>query len=318
MPLTTKVAYVHLGQTHDEFPEVAEALEERGVSAVPVHLDDMDSTDWASFDLVNLRMCRGFQKHDDFAERVSGLGRHIEKISGPGVLVNPSTLIPSGYDKSVYIPMLESAGIATVPTRWLQRGTPGSLTDVMAAEGWEDVVVKPAVSSRSWRTFRASTGKVADRRGEDHHLLPDDGKAELLFEELLAERTIGVQPFLPGILSAGETSYIFLGGGFSHAVHKRVADDGWFAHELFGGTIVAVTPKRAELDWAAHVVNTLTEHYGELLFARVDALPGDLGAPVLLECELVVPRLFLREGDGLSRYAAEVAARAGANRAARG
>jgi hypothetical protein len=45
----------------------------------------------------------------------------------------------------------------------------------------------------------------------------------------------------------------------------------------------------------------MCQRYGYFLYARVDAIPHKQNLQ-LLECELVVPRLFLTEGNALNKY----------------
>jgi hypothetical protein len=51
----------------------------------------------------------------------------------------------------------------------------------------------------------------------------------------------------------------------------------------------------------------------DLLYARVDLVPGDDGRPLVLEVELVEPSLFLRFDDGAAdRFARAIASWCGA------
>ncbi len=52
----------------------------------------------------------------------------------------------------------------------------------------------------------------------------------------------------------------------------------------------------------------LGERFGQLPYARVDVVPGPGGAPVVLECELAEPSLFLATAPGApDRFAAAIA-----------
>ena len=58
----------------------------------------------------------------------------------------------------------------------------------------------------------------------------------------------------------------------------------------------------AEINWAEDIYARLAYKYGDFLYARIDGI-SDAQKLRLLECELVVPRLFLREGQAFEKYA---------------
>jgi hypothetical protein len=115
--------------------------------------------------------------------------------------------------------------------------------------------------------------------------------------------TVSVQPFVDEIITRGETSFVFVGGQFSHAIAKSVAENGWIAHESFGGVNTRVEADPGQVAWAEELHILLCSWFGPLQYARIDALPAPHSGLQLLECELVAPRLFLREGGALDRYA---------------
>jgi hypothetical protein len=301
-----RVAYVHLGQTHLEYTEAVSALAARGVEAKLIHLDEAETTDWARFDLVNIRMCRGFHLDARFLERIEALDTRLRALSGKRVrLANPLRLVRGALDKRRYLTDLEAEGVAIIPTRWVDRGAPLTLEAVMRETGWAHVVVKPAISSRSWQTYRVSQGGVSTAP-DTHLVLNGQGtdEHERRFRALLRTHDVCVQPFMPDILARGELSFIFMAGAFSHAVRKTVGPGGgWFAHELLGGVNQPMEASPAQREWAEQVYAAIVRCYGPLHFARVDGIAGEDGRPRLLECELVIPRLLLREGNAFSTYA---------------
>jgi hypothetical protein len=127
-----------------------------------------------------------------------------------------------------------------------------------------------------------------------------------------------VQPYLDAVDAAGETALIFFDGVFSHAVRKGPMLRPDARHAVDGGAlfieenITAREPSPAELALAervfAHANAGLAEN---LLYARIDLLPGPDG-PVLVELELVEPSLFFLHADGAAdRFAAAISARVG-------
>lgn len=304
--MTPTIAFLHLGQTHDEFPDVVTALSRLGVASRLLAFDESDEVDWGRYAAVNLRECRGYHLDERFLARLERLHRCM----GPADFVNPMAVVRGTLDKSAYLPALEAAGVAQVPTVWPDRSTGWSIEALFEDTGWSDIVVKPAVSSKSWNTFRV----VRSARGIDvyapgppvpaRRLAPEPCQA--LLDKAFAGRSWCAQRFMPEIQSVGETSFVFLGGVFSHAVRKTVAAGGWLAHEFYGGRNAACAVSTAEAVWAEEAYQRLVECFGGMHYARIDALP-ERGRLLLLECELVVPRLFLREGGAVDRYAAVLA-----------
>ena len=76
---------------------------------------------------------------------------------------------------------------------------------------------------------------------------------------------------------------------------------GWVAHEVYGGTNTAKKASSHERAWAQNMYEKITHIYG-----RVDGIPAEDGTLRLRECERVVPRLFLKEGNAIDKYADEI------------
>jgi hypothetical protein len=136
----------------------------------------------------------------------------------------------------------------------------------------------------------------------DTNMSFQDIKAKNAFTDLIELCDVCVQQFMPEIFSRGELSFVFIDNEFSHAIRKTVAPGNWLAHEFFGGNNEYYQATVNEISWAEHIFTTLGQRYGDFLYARIDAIP-DKQRLLLLECELMVPRLFLSEGHALERYA---------------
>jgi hypothetical protein len=72
--------------------------------------------------------------------------------------------------------------------------------------------------------------------------------------------------------------------------------------------ISAREPSAAERELAEATLDALPFSRKELLYARVDLLPDQSGAPVVIEVELTEPSLFLGTAPGAARRFAEVLA----------
>ena len=111
----------------------------------------------------------------------------------------------------------------------------------------------------------------------------------------------------------------FFGGGFSHAVRKgplltpamELVSDAYKPE-----TIEPREPSEAERDAAERVLDALAQvapaSRDQLVYARVDLVPGPADHPVLLELELAEPSMFLiYDGTGGTASAQRFAAAIG-------
>lgn len=297
---STKIAFLYLGQAHDEFPAVADQLAQKGIKSRLVHLDEQ--VDWGEFSLVSIRHCRGFHLVPDFQSRVERLHEQIGSIP----LVNSIRIVRSLLDKHIYLYELEQDGFNTLPTIWARRGEFTSLSEIMANTGWKDLVIKPTASSKSWNTFRLfqTDGKIFLWKAENASSRPAQTSFEHcdeLFRALNTQHTICFQRFHPEILTRGEMSFVFIQGRFSHVIQKKTSPHHWVAHEFFGGVNRPGSATKPEIEWAQSVYSRLEQKYGSFLYARIDAIANEEQI-CLMECESVIPRLFLREGQAVDRY----------------
>jgi hypothetical protein len=124
-----------------------------------------------------------------------------------------------------------------------------------------------------------------------------------------------VQPYMHGIDDDGETSLVYLGGVFSHAMRKAavltgpdVGVDRRFLPQ--GGLhLRAHRPTVQELVTADEVLAAVPASRHQLLYARVDLVSGPDGRPVLMELELTEPQLYFRDAPGAAdRMAAAIEA----------
>jgi glutathione synthase/RimK-type ligase-like ATP-grasp enzyme len=317
-----RIAYLCLTVPHDDLPDVEAAFARHDTDVEIVKLADAELTDWDRIDLLSLRMLRYFHLEPDLVPRIDALCAQVNANAPDGLpVVNPPELVAKGLDKLDYLPRLADAGVPVVPTEWIPRGTPTTLHTVLDRTGWRHAVVKPTLSARGWSAFRVTR---VERPVDDpdpaaehpHFALPqhpeaaDASTAQRRFAELVAKTTVSVQPFVSEITTSGETSFVFLDGTFSHAIAKSVAENGWIAHQSFGGVNTHIEAAPAQVGWAEELHGLLCSWFGQLLYARIDTLPAPDGGLQVLECELVAPRLFLREGGALDRYARSMLDRA--------
>jgi len=209
-------------------------------------------------------------------------------------VLNAVAVLAWNTDKR-YLRALGAAGIATVPTTWIEPEARAGRYDLPGGH----LVVKPAVSSGAQNTSR--------------YLPSDHDAARSHVERLLGEgRGVMVQPYVRSVDADGETGLIYIDGAFSHAIRKGpllqapgVTTDQLWALE----DITPRTPAAAELKIADAALDALPWPREELLYARVDVVQDAGGAPMLLELELAEPSLFLGLGSGAAGKLAQAISR---------
>jgi glutathione synthase/RimK-type ligase-like ATP-grasp enzyme len=248
---------------------------------VPAVWDD-PRVDWTSFALVVLRSTWDYaERRDEFVAWAEGIPR----------LANPLHVVRWNTDKRLYLTDLEQARVPVVETIFLR---PGEQLEPQA----EPFVVKPSVSAGGRSSGRFDPSDLESARA-------------LVAEIHAARRTAMVQPFLSD-RERGETGIVYIAGTLTHAVERRVPlpdaaspRAGFYLDET-------IRPREAtpdEREVAARAVAAVP-HATDLLYARVDLLHRDDGAPLVLELELTEPSLYLSYAPGRAeRLAAAVAQR---------
>jgi hypothetical protein len=293
---------------HDDDAPLVAALLERGMRAEAAVWDDPD-VDWSAYELVVIRSTW------DYAQRRTEFVEWCRRVEGVAALANSWRTVRWNSDKH-YLRDLESVGAPIVPTMWLEperHFSSRALHTRFPASG--EFVIKPAISAGSIDTGRY-TAMDADSRG-----LAITHARRLL----AAGRTVMVQRYLTSVDVIGERAHVFIAGDYSHSVLKGamldgpdVGIDGVYREERmspleasereveFSTRVIAAA--RRILTRSVDGVDAVPEPF---LYARVDVVTDDEGAPVLLELELVEPSLFTALADGaLDRFADAIAARA--------
>jgi hypothetical protein len=267
-------------------------LEAAGARASYVSWDD-PGVDWDAFDVVVVRSTFDYsRRRDEFLAWADSLD---------GRLRNSPEVLRWNSDKR-YLADLAAAGLPVVPTTFISPGDPLPPLD-------GEVVVKPAISAGG-----RDTGRFAPAA---HHAARD-----LLVDITEGGRVAMVQPYLPAVDERGETALVFVAGEPSHVLRKRAVlapdevapareDEIGAAEVMYDDDLVrAGDATDAERALASAIVDAVTERFGAApLYARVDLLAGEDGAPTLLELELVEPALYLAEApDAARRLAAAIMA----------
>jgi hypothetical protein len=261
---------------HTDGPLLLAAFERLGIGVDVVPWGD--GSDWNAYDGVLIRGTWDYiLDRDGFLAWAESVPR----------LANRADVLRWNTDKA-YLRELDAAGIPVVPTVWVDAG------DAMPTIEWDEFVVKPSVSAGARLSARY-------RRGDD--------TAAHVAAIHAAGSVAMVQPYLSSVETTGETGTYVFGGQVSHAIRKggilesgrgpmEELDAG--SHQLVGPS--AVDPRMAEL--AQRVLAASPD----VLYARVDTVPGPDGEPLLIELEVTEPFLFLEhDPPAADRYARAVA-----------
>lgn len=242
-------------------------LRQQGFNVEAVSWDD-PAINWQKFEAIIVRSCW------DYHHRPQEFRHWLDLMQTLGVrFFNPLDVIRWNMDKT-YLRDLQRQGVTVPPTVWLEQRHPANLFDLLHEQGWAKAVVKPTISGTAYQTWLTSPAEAANQQAP--------------FEQLLAERAVMVQQFLPQIVSDGEWSLMFFNRQFSHAVIKRAKSGDFRVQDDFGGTVTAETPSP---DLLAQAEQILARIKSPLLYARVDGVVID-GHFTLMELELFEPHLF--------------------------
>jgi glutathione synthase/RimK-type ligase-like ATP-grasp enzyme len=258
-----------------------EALRARGAEGRSLVWDE-EEAGWGDFDLCLVRSTWDYhEKH----ERFLAWTREVESAA---TLHNPADLIAWNSEKT-YLRELAEAGVATVPTVWVYRGSETDIEEILDREGWNEVVIKPVVDLGAKNLQRARAG---------------DGSVQEALATVLARHAAMVQPFLPSLEEQGETSLVYIDGAFSHAVRKRPAAGDFRVQNIWGGTVEAAQPRAEQLELAEAALAFLSQ---PPLYARVDLVEDLSESPALIELELIEPNLYLVTRPAAAEALAEAA-----------
>ncbi len=253
---------------------------------------EREGVKWASFDAVIVRSTWNYHlRWPEFSAWLAELEAKQVHV------LNPIPMLRWNINKT-YIEKLAALGVRTLPMVLVACGTQANLAKIMQRQGWTQAVVKPTISAggdNTWRVTREEAPTQQER-----------------FAEQLKRHTLMVQQFAERI-SAGEWSFHFFNGIYSHTVLKVPAAGEMFVHAHRGGTTHPVQPTSQQVAEASHVVHAVQQMLGLLpLYARVDMVEYE-GTLTLMELELVEPYLNMLDADPYApdRFADAIALRVG-------
>lgn len=222
-------------------------------------------------DAVVIRSCW------DYHLREAAFRTWITRLESDGVrIINEPALVRWNLHKS-YLVELQSRGIPAVPTVLVRTTNTLDLHAIIESAGWDEAVVKPAVSLSAWETWRVPARDAAAH--EDR------------FIGLRLAGDVLVQQFLPQVTNDGEWSLMFFGDRFSHAVRKLPKTGDFRVQTEHGGSVASAVPAPRLIGDAARALNALP---GRPVYCRIDGVMAG-GEFVVMEIECIDPVLFFEQ-----------------------
>ena len=256
-------------QVHLEDGLVVSALEKQGLRVTRIAWDD------AGFDWRQTRSLL-FRTTWDYFERFSEFSPWLDQVSRQSRLFNSAELIKWNIDKH-YLSTLAEKGLNTVVTHYIERGDPRTLSQCLQQTGWEDAILKPAISGSARHTYRLNMACCQE--------------LECRFAELIQREGMLLQPFQQQIQQQGELSLMVIDGRFSHAIRKTAKPGDFRVQDDHGGSVHAHQASQEEKDFAEAAVAILPF---DVLYARVDIIRDNHGQLAIMELEMIEPELFFR------------------------
>ena len=262
-----RIAYVSCAELPepdiDEQPLV-DGLRASGHDAAVVAWDDPD-VDWSGFDVALVRATW------NYVHQLDAFKAWIEHVDELTTLLNPAETMQWNLHKG-YLKDLESGGVPIVPTAFFGIGDTTNMRTLARERGWGKVVIKPTVGAGSFGT------RVFDLGGDEGNA------AQAFFDSMISEREMMVQEYIRSVETIGETALVVIDGQLTHAIEKKPRFDDQDEQVLLRESIS--DEMRSLVDRVLEAADK------ECLFARVDVMPGNDGALLLSELEMLEPSLF--------------------------
>jgi len=245
------------------------ALEKQGLT-VEITYWDNPSYDWSKTKSVIFRTIW------DYFEKFEEFFKWLDEIKHQTQLINSYELVKWNIDKH-YLKDLNENGINIVPTYFAKQNTKESLLDISNKMDWDDLVIKPAISAAAFQTFKILNNQINEK--------------EELFQQLIKNRDMLVQPFFETISEFGEASLMIFDGKFSHAILKKAKEGDFRVQDDFGGTVHDYSPSIEEVEFALKVIKACKS---APLYGRVDIVWDQEKNIYLSELEIIEPELWIR------------------------
>ncbi|MDN0077282.1 hypothetical protein QU481_20830 [Crenobacter sp. SG2303] len=256
-------------QVHHEDGLVVDALRRCGLTVSRRAWDDA-SVDWHDAGALLFRTTW------DYFDRFGEFSPWLDQVSSETTLYNEAGLLRWNIDKH-YLADLREARINIVPTCYLEINEPRTLVQAVSDTGWDELILKPAVSGSARHTYRFAASDAA--------------RYECVYAELIQQEALMLQPFQHQIVDHGELSLMVIDGQVTHAIRKTAKTGDFRVQDDHGGTVHRYAASAEEITFAEAAVAAVPF---DVLYARVDVIRDNDGRLAIMELEMIEPELFFR------------------------
>ena len=248
---------------------VSDALKNEGISVERKSWSDPDF-DWSTTKFIIFRSTWDyFDRYDEFSV-------WLKNVSAKTTLLNSAEIIHWNIDKH-YLLDLKQKGIHICESYFIEKGTDTSLLELHDNLGWEKTVLKPCVSGAARHTYKLEKDTF------DQH--------EMIFQELISNEAMMLQPFQENIMTKGEFSFVLINGKYSHGVLKIAKAGDFRVQDDFGGTVHVHQANEEQIQFSENAVKACK---GRPMYARVDVIIDNDDKLAISEIELIEPELWFR------------------------
>ncbi len=264
----------------DEDNYVKNALEKLELKVERLSWDD-ENFDWSTTKFILFRTTW------DYFDRFEEFSIWLNKVSQVTQLLNSERIIRWNIDKH-YLQDLRQKGTHIIPTAFIEKGGITSLKILHKENNWDETILKPCISGGARHTYKLNLNNL-----EEH---------ENIFQKLIKNEAMMLQPFQNSIVEKGEISLMVFNGKFTHAVLKKAKKGDFRVQDDFGGTVHNYSPTSKEILFAEKAVKACIEFP---IYARVDITTNNDGQLAIVELELIEPELWFRNYPKAANYLAE-------------
>jgi glutathione synthase/RimK-type ligase-like ATP-grasp enzyme len=264
---------------------VKKALERLGLK--------VDRKSWSdpNFDWSSTRSIL-FRSTWDYFDRFAEFSNWLIKVSKVTQLLNSADLIRWNIDKH-YLLDLQKAGVHICETYFVEAGTHITLKELHKKHNLDNFVLKPCISGAARHTYKIHPQEI--------------DQYETIFQELIAQEAMMLQPFQHNIVAKGEVSLMVMNGNYTHGVLKIAKEGDFRVQDDYGGSVHNYQATPEEIAYAENAVKSCPEMP---IYARVDVFLDNQNRLALAELELIEPELWFRNhpeaADELAKGIAEL------------